>query len=131
MLFKKIVVGALVTGSLTLGMSGVAFASTPTSSSSSSTATTSQFNCANATKALTRIQKIEGRIDAGLPKLTAAQQKASSNGHTKLAARLQKRITRYESATFKQRLQTRAQKIETEVQRERTVGELTPVARPG
>jgi hypothetical protein len=113
MLFKKIVVGALVTGSLTLGMSSVAFASTPTSSSSSSTAAAGQFNCANATKALTRIQKIEGRIDAGLPKLTAAQQKASSNGHTKLAARLQKRITRYESATFKQRLQTRAQKIET------------------
>lgn len=112
MLFKKIVVGALVTGSLTLGVSGVAFASTPTSSSSS-TAAASQFNCANATKALTRIQKIEGRIDAGLPKLTAAQQKASSNGHTKLAARLQKRITRYESATFKQRLQMRAQKIET------------------
>ncbi|HEY6624285.1 MAG TPA: hypothetical protein VIX85_10665 [Acidimicrobiales bacterium] len=113
MLFKKIVVGALVTGSLTLGMSGVAFASTPTSSSSSSTVAAGQFNCANATKALTRIQKIEGRIDAGLPKLTAAQQKASSNGHTKLAARLQKRITRYETATFKQRLQTRMQKIET------------------
>jgi hypothetical protein len=120
-MLRKIVVGAAVAGSLTLGLTGTAFASTPTSSPSSTptaptTASTpapaKQFKCANATKALTRIQKVEGRISAGLPKLTAAQQKASSNGNTKRADRLQKRITRLESATFKQRLQTRSQKIE-------------------
>jgi hypothetical protein len=110
-MLKKLAVGALVAGSLTLGMAGTAFASTPTSSPSASTPA-SQFNCANATKALARIQKIEGRIDAGLPKLTAAQQKASSAGHTVRADRLQKRIARLESAAFKQRLQTRSQKIE-------------------
>ncbi len=112
-MFTKFAVGALVSGTLVLGTAGMAFASTPTSSAASSTPASSQFNCANATKALTRIQKIEARINAGLPKLTAAEQKASSNGHTKLAARLQKRITRYESTTFKQHLDTRMQKIET------------------
>ena len=108
--FTKFTVGALVAGSLTLVTAGMAFASTPVSAS---TPAATQFNCANAQKALTRIQKVEGRIDAGLPKLTAAQQRASSNGHAKLAARLQKRITRFEGAAFKQRLQTISQKIET------------------
>ena len=112
-MFTKFAVGAIVAGSLVLGTAGTAFATTPTGSSTPSAPATSQFNCANATKALTRIQKIEGRINAGLPNLTAAEQKASANGNTKRAARLQKRITRYESAAFKQRLQTRMQKIET------------------
>jgi hypothetical protein len=111
-MLKKLAVGALVAGSLTLGTAGIASASTPTSSPSSSTPAASTFNCANATKALTRIQKIEGRINAGLPKLTAAQQKAAAAGKTKRADHLQKRITRLESAQFKQRLQTRSQKIE-------------------
>jgi hypothetical protein len=112
-MLKKLAVGAVVVGSLTLGTAGMASASTPTSSPSSSTpAAASTFNCANATKALTRIQKVEGRISAGLPKLTAAQQKAASNGKTKRADRLQKRITRLESPQFKQRLQTRSQRIE-------------------
>ena len=113
-MLQKLAVGALVAGSLALGTAGMASASTPTNSPSASTpAAANQFNCANATKALTRIQKVEGRINAGLPKLTAAQQKASSAGHTKRADRLQKRITRLESAAFKQRLQTRSQKIES------------------
>jgi hypothetical protein len=112
-MFTKLAVGSLVVGSLALGSAGTAFASTPTSSPPSSTPAASQFNCANATKALTRIQKVESQINAGLPKLTAAQAKAASSGHTKRAARLQKRITRYESAAFKQRLQTRSQKIES------------------
>lgn len=113
-MLKKLAVGAVVAGSLTLGMAGAASASTPTSSPSTSPpAATKQFNCANATKALTRIQKVEGRISAGLPKLTAAQQKAAAAGHTKRADRLQKRITRLESARFKQRLQNRSQKIES------------------
>jgi hypothetical protein len=112
-MLKKLAVGALVAGSLTLCTAGAAFASTPTSSSASAPAATSTFNCANATKALTRIQKVEGRINAGLPGLTAAQQKAAAAGRTQRADRLQKRITRLESSTFKQRLQTRSQKIES------------------
>jgi hypothetical protein len=113
-MLKKLVVGALVAGSLTLGTAGIASASTPTTSpAASAPAPAKQFNCANATKALTRIQKVEGRITAGLPKLTAAQQKASGAGKTKRADRLQKRITRLESPAFKQRLQNRTQKIES------------------
>jgi len=113
-MLQKLAVGALVAGSLALGTAGMASASTPTSSpQASTTAAANQFNCANATKALTRIQKVEGRINAGLPKLSAAQQKASSAGHTKRADRLQKWITRLESPAFKQRLQTRSQNIES------------------
>jgi hypothetical protein len=113
-MLKKLVVGAVVAGSLTLGMAGTAVASTPSSSPSASTAAPAkQFNCANATKALTRIQKVQSRIAAGLPGLTAAQQKAASAGKTQRADRLQKRITRLESPAFKQRLQNRTQKIET------------------
>jgi hypothetical protein len=113
-MLQKIAVGALVAGSLALGPAGMASASTPTSSPSATTpAPAEQFNCANATKALTRIQRVEGRINAGLPKLTAAQHKASSAGKTKRADRLQRRISRLESAAFKQRLQTRSQKIES------------------
>jgi hypothetical protein len=113
-MLKKLVVGALVAGSLTLGTAGIASAATPTSSPSAAAPTPAkQFNCDNATKALTRIQKVEGRITAGLPKLTAAQQKASGAGNTKRADRLQKRITRLESPAVKQRLQNLSQKIET------------------
>jgi hypothetical protein len=113
-MLKKLVVGALVAGSLTLGTAGIASAATPTSSSSAAApAPAKQINCANATKKLTRIQKVEGRITAGLPKLTAAQQKASGAGNTKRADRLQKRITRLESPAVKQRLQNLSQKIET------------------
>ena len=70
------------------------------------------FNCANADKVLTRIQNGEARIAAGLPKLTAAEAKAKADGNTKRADRLQKEITRFESATFKARLTTATQKIE-------------------
>ena len=65
---------------------------------------------------LDRIQTAESHIAAGLPKLTAAQAKAAAAGHTRLAARLQRRITRYESAAFKARLAKISQKIETKCQ---------------
>jgi hypothetical protein len=70
------------------------------------------FNCANATKVLTRIQKGEAQIAAGLPKLTAAEAKAKANGNTTRATRIQARITRLESATFKARLDKASQLIE-------------------
>lgn len=75
-----------------------------------------KFNCANATKVLTRIQKGESQIAAGLPKLTAAEAKAKANGNTKRATRLQTRITHLESATFKARLDKASQLIEAKCQ---------------
>jgi uncharacterized protein HemY len=72
----------------------------------------SHFDCANATKALTRIDKGEARIAAGLPTLTAAQAASSKAGDTRRANRLAKRIARLESSTFHARLTRAAAAIE-------------------
>jgi hypothetical protein len=124
-MLKKIVITtaiAVAAGTLSFGAAGLAGAATaPSSTPTAPTAKTpgsptakagKSFNCANATKVLTRIQKGEAQIAAGLPKLTAAEAKAKANGNTTRAARLQTRITRLESATFKARLDKMAQKIE-------------------
>jgi hypothetical protein len=96
---KKLVIGAVAVGALSFGTAGMAGAATVPGAKA-----ISHFNCANATKVLTRIDNGEARIAAGLPKLTAAQAKASKAGHTKLANRLAKRITRLESSKFHTRL---------------------------
>lgn len=108
---KKLIVGVVAVGALSVGAAGVAGATT-TTSAPSSTPAAHTFNCANATKRLARIQKVEGDIAAGLPKLTAAQAKAASAGKTKRADRLEKRITRLKSPTFKARLDKATSAIE-------------------
>jgi hypothetical protein len=100
---KKVIVGVVAVGALSVGAAGIAGAAT-TGTSNPTPARVHTFNCANATKVLARIQKVEGDIANGLPKLTAAQAKAAAAGKTTVAARLQKRITRLESSTFKARL---------------------------
>jgi hypothetical protein len=55
---------------------------------------------------------VEAQIAAGLPKLTAAEAKAKANGNTTRATKIQDRITRLESATFKARTDKVSQKIE-------------------
>ena len=111
---KKMIVGVVAVGALSLGAAGMAGAATPATSGSSTPAATrlAKFNCDNATKVLDRIQKGEASIAAGLPKLTAAQSKAAAAGNTKRADRLQRRITRLESAAFKTRLDKAAAAIE-------------------
>jgi hypothetical protein len=108
---RKAIVGVVAVGALSLGVAGMAGAATPASSTPASTRL-ARFNCANATTVLDKIAKGEADIAAGLPKLTAAQAKAASAGHTKVADRLQKRITRLESAGFKARLDKAASAIE-------------------
>ena len=100
---KKLIVGVVAVGALSVGAAGIAGAAT-TGTSSVTPARVQSFNCANAPKVLARIQKAEGDIANGLPKLTAAQAKAAAAGKTKVAARLEKRITRLESSAFKARL---------------------------
>ncbi len=97
---KKLIVGVVAVGALSVGAAGVAGAAT----ANPTPARVANFNCANASKVLAKIQTVEGDIANGLPKLTAAQAKAATAGKTKLAARLEKRITRLESSTFKARL---------------------------
>ena len=97
---KRLIVGVVAVGALSVGAAGVAGAAT----ANPTPARVANFNCANASKVLAKIQTAEGHIANGLPKLTAAQAKAAAAGKTKLAARLEKRITRLESSTFKARL---------------------------
>ncbi|HUY65543.1 MAG TPA: hypothetical protein VMV06_01895 [Acidimicrobiales bacterium] len=124
-MLKKIVIitaAAAAAGALSFGAVGLAgAASAPSSNPPTPTAQTPSsqvpkagrnFNCANASKVLARIQKIEGQIAAGLPKLTAAEAKATANGNTTRATKIQNRITRLESSTFKARLDKVSQKIE-------------------
>jgi hypothetical protein len=100
---KKLIVGVVAVGALSVGAAGIAGAATA-GTANATPARVANFNCANAPKVLATIQKVEGDITNGLPKLTAAQAKAASAGKTKVADRLQKRITRLESSTFKARL---------------------------
>ena len=117
---RMLIIGTVAAGTLSLGLAGAAGAAAPVPTTPAAVLTTAStgtralatFNCANATKALTRIEKIEARITAGLPKLTAAEAKASAASHTRRADRLKKRIARLESTTFKNRLEARASAIE-------------------
>jgi hypothetical protein len=109
---RKVVTGVVALGVLTLGMGGMAGAASATTTPKAGR----HFNCANATKALTRIQKAEADIAAGLPKLHAKEAKAATAGNTKRADRLNKRIARMESTKFKARLAKRAATIEAKCQ---------------
>jgi division protein CdvB (Snf7/Vps24/ESCRT-III family) len=64
-----------------------------------------------APKALARITKVETAIGQRLPKLQAREKALTSAGHTKLAARVEKRITRLQKVDS--RVATLATKIET------------------
>jgi hypothetical protein len=105
LLVGSVTVGMLSVGGLSLGTAGAAAATT-------TPAVVRNFDCARATKVLTRIDKGEARIAAGLPKLTAAEARLTKAGHTELANRLQKRITRLESTQFKARLTRASSAIE-------------------
>ena len=64
-------------GSLSLGVAGGAGATTPAAESAV------HINCARATKALTRIERVEARISAGLPGLTRAEHRAAADGRVR------------------------------------------------
>ena len=122
--FRKLLVATVAAGALALGTAGVAGASAPTLAASSGTpvATTPQaapatgrlshFSCARAGKALARIQRAEAAIAAGLPKLHAAESKATASGRARRAARIQKAINRLGRPGESARLQKLATGIE-------------------
>ena len=107
---RKVVIGAMALGVLTLGTGGIAGAAPATTTPK----TGRHFDCANATKALARIEKTEAGIAAGLPKLHAAEAKAVKAGNTQWADGLHRKIARFESPKFKARLAKRAAAIEAE-----------------
>ena len=104
---KKLVIGAVAVGALSLGTAGLA-AAAPVPGATA----ISHFNCARATKVLTRIQKDEARIAAKLPGLTAREARAEKAGRTKRAAHLKKLITRFESPKVSARLHKASAEIE-------------------
>ncbi|HEX7444473.1 MAG TPA: hypothetical protein VF320_11320 [Acidimicrobiales bacterium] len=121
---QKLLVATVAAGTLALGTAGVAGAAAPMLTASSNTPVTttpqvtagngrlSHFSCARAGKALARIQKAEAAIAAGLPKLHAAESKATAAGRTRRAARIQKAISRLGRPGEAARLQRLATAIE-------------------
>jgi len=105
---KKLAIGVVTVGALSLGTAGIAgAAATPAVPKVGK-----HFNCARATKVLTRIQKAETKITAGLPRLKAAEEKATMNGKTVRATRLKNRISRLESPQLQTRLNKASAAIE-------------------
>jgi outer membrane murein-binding lipoprotein Lpp len=86
-MIRKLIAVAAVSGSLALGVAGVAGATNP------STPTHATL-CAKAEKLTTRIQARETKAAAWVPKAQAREAKATAAGHTKLATRIGDRITR-------------------------------------
>ncbi len=103
---RKVAAALVALGSLSLGAAGAAGAATP------SPAPAAHINCARATKVLTRIERVEARISAGLPRLTAAEHRATANGHPRRAQRIGRLIARLESSQAHTRLTRRSSAIE-------------------
>jgi hypothetical protein len=95
-MIRKLIAVAAVSGSLALGVVGVAGAATP-----ASTGTPTAAQCATAEKVATGIQTLESAAATWVPQAQAREAKATTAGHTKLAARIGKRIARV------QKLETR------------------------
>ena len=124
---RKIVATTVVGGALMFGTAGAADAAGAAAPTSTATAGTSaatvqltpgakdrlpHFSCSRATKVLTKIQHAEAGIAAGLPKLHAAEAKATAAGETGKAARIGNRITRLGPPGSTTRLQRLAAAIE-------------------
>jgi len=106
---KKLAIGVVAVGALSLGTAGIAGAA---NSQVAVPKVGKHFNCARATKVLTRIEKVESRITVGLPRLKAAEVKATNAGRTTRAMRLENRISRLESPQLQARLTKASAAIE-------------------
>jgi hypothetical protein len=111
---KKLLIGTVAVGVLTLGGTGIAGAAAPSPSTPATPATphAASFDCSRAPKALARIGRLDAHIAAGFPKLTAREAKARQDGQTARADRLAKLLSHLESAKFKAHLAKVSQRIE-------------------
>jgi outer membrane murein-binding lipoprotein Lpp len=99
-MIRKLIAVAAVSGSLALGVAGGARGNThPTPTAPP--AATHAARCVKAEKVATRIQTLETKAAAWVPKAQARQAKATAAGHTKLAARIGDRITRVQKREAK------------------------------
>jgi hypothetical protein len=99
-MLRKLVAVAALSGTMALGAVGVASAATP-----ATPATTHTINCTKALARVPRIQAREAKAAVWVPKARAREATAQAAGHTKLAARIGRRITRV------QKLEARGTKI--------------------
>lgn len=107
---KKLVIGVIALGTVSLGTGGMAGAADPPVTTTKGHG--HHVNCARASKVLARIEVTEARIAAGLPQLHAAASRAVHRGDQARADRINKRIGRMEAPAFKARLEKRKAKIQ-------------------
>jgi hypothetical protein len=103
-MFRRIIAGTAVVGALTLGLAGAAGAATGSTGNTGANApaiTSSTTVCSLLPKVQARVQKVEGKLAADLPKAQAAEAKAKAAGHTKLADRIAARITKAQNRETK------------------------------
>jgi hypothetical protein len=106
-MFRRIIAGTAVVGALTLGLAGAAGAATGTTGSTGNTGTnapaitSSTTVCSLLPKIEARVQKVESKLAADLPKAQAAEAKAKAAGHTKLGDRIGNRITKIQDRETK------------------------------
>jgi hypothetical protein len=106
-MFRRIIAGTAVAGALTLGLAGAAGAATGTAGSTGNTGTnapaitSSTTVCSLLPKVQARVQKLESKLSADLPKAQAAEAKAKAAGHTKLGDRIGTRITKIQNRETK------------------------------
>lgn len=98
----KVLGAVAVTAALSLTGAAPALAadtansSTATSSGGAASGQSTPANCTAAGRRLARLEKVQTRISAALPKFQAAETKAQGSGHPKLAARIARRLSRLE-----------------------------------
>jgi len=102
-MMRKLIAVAAVSGSLALGAVGLVGSGTAGASVASTSAAatmpavspaTHAARCAKAEKVAVRINKLEAKAAAWVPKAEAREAKATAAGHTKLEALIAKRIAR-------------------------------------
>ena len=118
-MLRRIIAGTAVAGALTLGVAGVAGAATPSSGTGTS-GTPSATACARVSK----VQNLEAKLNAWLPKAQAREAKATAAGHTKLANRIGTRITKVQNRETK--LNARISKLEAKCGTTGSTGTSTP-----
>ena len=100
-MFRRIIAGTAVVGALTLGLAGAAGASTGGTDNSGVVITPSTTVCSLLPQIQARVQKVEAKLAADLPKAQAAEAKAKAAGHTKLADLIAARITKAQTRESK------------------------------
>jgi hypothetical protein len=101
-MYRRIIAGTAIVGSLTLGLAGAAGAASPSGSTGTGAAITpSTTVCSLLPQFQARVQKLESKVSAEVPKAQAREAKAKAAGHAKLADAIGTRITKIQNRETK------------------------------